>query len=119
MTSTQSVDETVRMSHRNDPHTSHEAAEKASQGTKKELLYGAILAVLRRGPATPAEVLDSYMKDRRKVSWLPEADLYDIRRRMSELEHDTNRIEAIVESPGRYFRREGQRVMRLAKVVHA
>jgi hypothetical protein len=103
------VPDTVRMSHRTDPHTSKEAAVKASTGTKKALLYGAILALLEQGPLTPSEVSAEYEKDRRRSrgAWLPEADLYDIRRRMSELEHDHKRIEPT------YGRRAGQRVMRL------
>ena len=109
-----SVTDTVRMSHTQDPHTSKDAAEKASKGTKRALLYGAILSLLEKYPMTPGELLAEY-NDRRNLApgWLPEADLYDIRRRMTELEHDHGRIESVVESPGRFERRAGQRVMRL------
>lgn len=112
------------MSHRDDPHTSHEAAEKAASGTKLELLYGAILEVLGHGPATPAEVLERYLAEPREgIAWLPDVDLYDIRRRMTELQQQ-GRIAPIVvgtrpSGKPRFDAREGQRVMRLTEAAAA
>ncbi|MDQ0894467.1 hypothetical protein [Agromyces ramosus] len=114
-----------RMSHRDDPHTSHEAAERASTGTKKSLLYGAIVAVLAtHGPGTPSEVLDRYTLQRLDIESLPEADLQEIRRRMTELEHDFGSIEPIRVGTQRggkpqFATREGQRVMRLTEAAAA
>lgn len=115
----------ARMSHRNDPHTSHEAAERTATGTKKSLLYGAIKAALAGHPGTPAEVLDRYTLQRLDAGeWMPEADLQEIRRRMTELEHDFGSIEPIQVGTQRsgkpqYATREGQRVMRLTEAVAA
>jgi hypothetical protein len=111
------VTDTTRMSHAQDPHTSKEAAVKASTGTKKALLYGAILYILTDEPATPGEIAQWYGDYRDDIAWFPAADLYDIRRRMSELFQD-NRIEPIQvgthkDGSPQYMTREGQRVMRL------
>lgn len=110
----------ARMSHRNDAHTSQDAAEATAKSPKRELLYGAIKAALAGHPGTPAEVLDRYTLQRMEIGWLPEADLQDIRRRMTELEHDAKVIEPIVVGTHRngrpqYATREGQRVMRLTE----
>ena len=112
------VTDLTRMSHRNDPHTSKEAAEKAV--TKKAFLYEAILAILLEGPMTPAEVLAVYEEDRTYLPALPTADLYDVRRRMTELDKDLHRIEPIQVGTHRdgspqYQTRNGQRVMRLTE----
>lgn len=114
----------ARMSHRDDPHTSHEAAERASRGTKKEALYGAIIDMLRRAPGTPAEVLDRYTLERIDTPSLPEADLQEIRRRMTELQRDLGQIEPIkvgtqLGGHPQYATRQGQRVMRLVEQVAA
>jgi len=112
---TNTVPDTVRMSHTNDPHTSKEAAEKAV--TKKELLYGAILHLLEEGDATPSEIHAKY-SERVVGFWLRPVDLYDVRRRMTELDKDLHRIEPIQVGTHRdgspqYQTRAGQRVMRL------
>lgn len=101
----------VRMSHRQDPDTSAAAAECASTGTKKELLYGAIVGILRdHGPATAKEIHHLYAIGRDGGGeWLPVADVYDIRRRLSELKRDLGRV---VDSGDR---RNGEAVMALAK----
>jgi len=120
---TNTIPDTVRMSHKTDPHTSKEAAEKASAGTKKEGLYGAILFILwEYGPRTPSEVLATYLEeseDNFRFEW-PDADLYDVRRRMTELDKDLHRIEPIQVGTHRdgspqYQTRAGQRVMRLVE----
>lgn len=99
-----SVTEQVRMSHRNDPETSREAAVKASRGSKKNRLYLAIAAALDLyGPLTPGEVFVKLAGS----GAFQKLDVYDVRRRMSEMEHSLDRIEPNGE------RREGQRVMRL------
>jgi hypothetical protein len=109
------VPDTVRMSHRNDPSTSHDAAAKVLP--KVAMLQGAILTILEDGPKTPAEVTDAYDTMRGDTGWLPYADIYDIRRRWSELYQD-GRIEPIQVgthddwSPV-FLRRNNQRVMRL------
>jgi len=108
------VTDVTRMSHRNDPHTSKEAAEKVV--TKKEHLYGFITRMLAFGPSTPAEVLAEYVT----YGGFPPADLYDIRRRMTELDKDMHRIEPIQVGTHRdgspqYQTRAGQRVMRLVQ----
>lgn len=105
MPTTDIVPDTVRMSHRHDPGTSRDAAVRASSGTKKSALYKAIATVLRDGPLTPKEVHREYGHVRMQRGW-PVADLQDIRRRMTELEHDFDRIEPV-------GRRNGERVMRL------
>lgn len=107
----------TRMSHTDDPHTSHEAAERTAKSTKKALLYGAVLDMLRYAELTPSEATVVYRLERHGAAWLPDADLYDVRRRMSELQQD-GRIEPIqvgTQRNGRpqYMVREGQRVMRL------
>ena len=114
-----SVTDTTRMSHRTDPHTSKEAAEKASAGTKKALLYGAILEALELGRGTPADVLARYHHAREGVGWLPaDVDLQEIRRRMTELQHDQGLIEPIqvgtlASGKPQWQVFDGQRVMRL------
>lgn len=115
--------EVARMSHRDDPHTSHEAAERVSKGPKKALLYGAIKSILRDGPLTPSEVLGAY-RGRQSSGSLPEADLQEIRRRMTELQRDFGSIEPIqvgTQIGGRpqYATRDGQRVMRLTEAAAA
>ena len=115
---TNTIPDTVRMSHSQDPHTSKEAAEKVV--TKKELLYGAILWILDGAPMTPEEVLGVYRLARHTdVLWVGGVDLYDFRRRMSELQYD-GRIEPIQVGTHRdgspqFMTREGQRVMRLVE----
>lgn len=117
--------EVARMSHRDDPHTSHEAADRASRGTKKEMLYGAIRVALEIGPGTPAEVLARYQAARAGAGrWLPSVDLQDIRRRMTEMQRDFGTIEPIKVGTYRggkpqYATRDGQRVMRLVEAVAA
>ena len=113
-----SVTDTVRMSHTQDPHTSKEAAEKVARSTNRKLEYGAILAALETAPMTPAEVHAAYVAARKDLAWLPDADLYELRRRMSELERTHYRIEPIqvgtkVDGSPQYATRQGQRVMRL------
>ncbi|MFF2493211.1 hypothetical protein [Agromyces sp. NPDC058064] len=114
------------MSHRDDPHTSHDAAGRAAKGTKKEMLYGAIRVALELGPGTPAEVLARYQANRKGAGeWLPASvDLQDIRRRMTEMQRDFGTIEPIKVGTYRggkpqYATREGQRVMRLVEAVAA
>ena len=111
-----SVTDTVRMSHTQDPHTSKEAAENASKGTKKEQLYAIILRMLTFESMTPGEVLAEYVT----YGGFPPADLFDIRRRMTELDKDQHRIEPIQVGTHRdgspqFMTREGQRVMRLVE----
>ena len=101
------------MSHRNDPSTSHDAAERVAASGKVALIQGAILGALQAGPATPREVLARYEVAREETGdWLPDADLYDIPRRMTELEHDHKRI-APIPFGFSTLRRNGERVMRL------
>ena len=104
------------MSHKTDPHTSKEAAEKAV--TKKERLYEIVVELIEAyGPLTPSEVLERHNSNRWAINSLPTADLYDIRRRMTELDKDLHRIEPIQVGTHRdgspqYQTRSGQRVMR-------
>lgn len=105
-----------RMSHRNDPHTSSDAAAKV-KASKKRRLYSAIIQIIGDGELTPTEVTDEYhwTRDPEKD---PEADLQEIRRRMTELEHDFGAIEPIrvgTRKGGKpqYRVEEGQRVMRV------
>lgn len=99
----------ARMSHRNDPDTSIAAAWKAAEGTKKARLYRAIQEALTLyGPSTPSEV---FVKLAFTGSF-PSLDVYDVRRRMTELEHDFDRIEPVMVGD-KQERRDGQRVMRL------
>ena len=108
------------MSHTGDPHTSHDAAERTANGTKRALLHGAIVEALKLGRGTPADVLARYHHAREGVGWLPEdVDLQEIRRRMTELQHDHGLIEPIQVGTHRNGKPqwqvfEGQRVMRLA-----
>ena len=105
----------TRMSHTDDPGTSRDAAEKAVRGRKVALIQGAILGALKGNPGTPREVLDRYNVAREETGdWLPEADLYDIRRRMTELEHDHKRI-APIPFGFSVLRRNGERVMRVTE----
>ena len=83
----------VRMSHTTDPDTSHDAAKRAKRGTKVVLLQGAILATLAyRGPLTAKEIHADYAAWRGSAGWLPAADLQDIRRRLTELKLDQQRV---------------------------
>lgn len=118
------VNDLTRMSHRHDPHTSADAAEAATDSGKIARLQGAIIAMLRYGPGTPSEVLDRYQQIRDRIGWLPPVDLYDVRRRMTELHHDLGRIEPIIVGTRKggkpqYATRDGQRVMRLVEAVAA
>ena len=103
-----------RMSHASDPDTSHTAARKAKRGRKVAMIHGAILGVLAGGPLTAKEIHTAYTRQRSELhAWLPEADLQDIRRRLTELQHDTHRV---VDTK---TRRNGERVMALAQAVAA
>lgn len=101
------VTDLVRMSHRNDPDTSRAAAARASRGTKVAAIQAAILRLLVAGPATPKELHQEYFIRRRSERW-PSADLQDIRRRLTELQHD---FQLVVDTK---VRRNGERVMALA-----
>ena len=95
------------MSHWDDPSTSKDAATRTVRGRKLHLIRGAIIGALQQGPATPREVLARYEESRDTAGeWLPVVDVYDIRRRMTELEHDFERIVPV-------GRRNGERVMSL------
>ena len=72
--------------HRDDPDTSWVAAQLAHSGSKVGDLCTAILALLDEcGPMTAKETHRRYEKRRALLSWWPEADLQDIRRRMTDL----------------------------------
>ncbi|MFD4111644.1 hypothetical protein ACFWWU_36635 [Streptomyces sp. NPDC058650] len=95
------------MSHTSDPDTSVAAAFRAARGTKMTAIYEAIVTLLAEGPATPKELHQEYFLRRRSAGW-PSADLQDIRRRLTELQHDHHRV---VDTS---TRRNGERVMALA-----
>lgn len=97
----------ARMSHRNDPDTSIAAAMRAARGTKVAAIQTAILRLLATGPATPKELHEEYLRRHRADGW-PTADLQDIRRRLTELQHD---FHMVVDTRSR---RTGERVMALA-----
>jgi len=119
--STDMVSDLVEMSHRLDPHTSVDAARRALRSGKVSRLHGAIVAILRDGPATPGEVLVAYHLNRQDVGWLDaNVDLQDIRRRMTELERRFGRIEPIQAGTHKggapqWVTRDGARVMRLTE----
>jgi hypothetical protein len=90
---------------------------------KKQRLYIAIQDILKFEALTPSEVTAEY-QTWRDIFDGPEADLQEIRRRMTELQHDFDRIEPIqvgTQKGGnpQYATREGQRVMRLVGGVTA
>lgn len=101
-----------RMSHRDDPVTSHLAAERASRGRKKFLIQAAIVQILAEEPRTCSETFDAYDNLRADAGW-PKADLLDIRRRMSELKKHLHRVIDTDE------RRNGEAVMANAEAVAA
>ena len=99
---------TTRMSHRIDPDTSPDAARLASLGTKEGTIQSAILLIIASGgPATAKEMYREYFMLRRHRDW-PSADLYDIRRRLTELK----KTHLLVIDTG--DRRDGEAVMDLA-----
>ncbi len=98
----------VRMSHRFDPDTSAAAARAAKRGDKKRTIQNAIVAILADGPATAREIYDQYVVNRYDRAW-PFSDLYDIRRRLTELKLDTGRVVDTGE------RRNGEAVMAVAE----
>ena len=97
----------------NNPETSHAAARRAVKGTKKGAVKGQILAFLSlNGPLTAKELAHHYQATfDLGVFDIPSADLYDIRRRLSELK----RIDGVVEAFGE--RRNGEDVMRLKETA--
>ena len=110
------------MSHSSDPHTSSDAAATVSVA-KKNRLYVAIADILKFEALTPAEVTEEY-QSWRDIFDGPEADLQEIRRRMTEMQHDLDRIEPIqvgttVTGRPQYQTRRGQRVMRLVGAQQA
>lgn len=111
---TMSTTSLARMSHRSDPDTSHEAAQRVRRGDKLPLLYGAITGILTvDGPLTAKEIHTAYVETRGEIVWLPVADLQDIRRRLTELQHDQQRVVDTGE------RRNGERILALAEAVAA
>jgi len=106
----------ARMSHRHDPDTSHEAAKRARTGRKVVMIRGAILGILsEHGPLTAREIHRHYEEGREPglLAAIPDADLLDIRRRLTELKLDERRV---VDTG---TRRNGQAVMGLAEEVAA
>lgn len=82
----------TRMSHREDPDTSAEAARLASLGTKVGAIQSAILMLLESGgPATASELHMEYFILRNRHDW-PAASVLDIRRRASELKKHMHRL---------------------------
>jgi len=112
--STTNDTELRRMSHATDPDTSHDAARRAKRGRKVVMIQGAILGLLSAGPLTAKELHAAYVTRREDLyAWLPEADLQDIRRRLTELQHDSHRV---IDTKDR---RNGERIMALAQAVAA
>lgn len=106
-----------RMSHTHDPHTSGDAAATVTV-TKKELIYRAVTELLWPDPMTPGEVAVAYDLLFAGTFDYPDVDLQEIRRRMTEMQHDFGWIEPIQVGTQRggkpqFATREGQRVMRL------
>ena len=101
--------ELLRMAHATDPDTSFHAAVRALRGTKKGSIQGQILNLLAScGPLTAKELHFLYDAATRNPAYnLPPADLYDIRRRLTELKRD---LGSVVDSGQR---RNGEAVMQL------
>ena len=90
--------------HRNDPVTSHEAAEVAKKQRQAQRLV--VFAVVRDHPGLSgreiAELIEGF-------GWAldPHEKLYQVRRRLSDLSHGIPRlIEIVGKSDGAYGRRE-------------
>lgn len=106
-TPSQTIDDIRRMCHEGDPDTSRVAAELVAVGSKRAIIYSAIVRMLADGgPATARELHREYFLLRRDRDW-PPADLLDIRRRLTELKLD---FRIVTDTK---LRRDGQAVMEL------